>query len=190
VVSGLAGDPLSRRGLLRALSASGAALALAACGDRPDRDAAGRPVPGPADDVDLLNAALELEHLAVAAYGEGARVARGEVGRLVREYRDFEREHADELRKLIGDLGGTPRKARPDYDFRTLRSGRDVLRFAAELEATAVTSYIAALPRLSQPELRGVAGAILTVEAEQLAVLRDGLGQPAVPEAFVTGRGG
>ena len=184
-----AADPLSRRGLLRLLSA-GAAAALVGCGGKEDRDAAGRPLPGPADDAELLNAALDLEHLAVAAYAEGARVARGGVGRLMRDFRDHERDHADELRALIRDLGATPKPARKDYDFRTLRSNRDVLRFAAELEATAVAAYIDALPRLSQPELRGVAGAIVTVEAEQLAVLRENLGEDPVPAAFVTGRRG
>jgi rubrerythrin len=185
VVTGdLHADPVSRRRLLRlaGLGLAGSAALLAGCGGE-ERDAAGRPLPSPTDDAELLNSALDLEHMSVAAYAAG----RGAGGRLVRELREHERVHVGELQRVIRDLGGTPHRARKRYDFPPMRTEREVLRFGAELEATAVAAYIDALPRLSQPELRGVAAAILTVEAEHMAVLRDALGEEPVPDAFVTG---
>lgn len=179
---------LSRRRLLRVAGAgisAGAAGLLGGCGGGSQgKDGARRP----ATDIELLNAALELEHVAVAAYGRAAGRLNGEAGALARRLRDHEREHVDRLGLAVRELGGEPRAARASYDVPVPRGRRAILRYAIELEDAAVASYLAALPRLGEPDLRATAAAILTGEAQHLAVLREALGEEPVPRAFVDGR--
>jgi rubrerythrin len=129
--------------------------------------------------------------LAVAAYGAGAPLLRGETREVGALFRDQEQEHADGLAQAIRDLGGTPNRPKPAREyapmFGDLRNQEDVLRFAVDLENTAVAAYIDALPKLTSPELRATAAAIVTNEAEHLSVLLGALGEPQVPDAFVTG---
>ncbi|HWC25857.1 MAG TPA: DUF4439 domain-containing protein, partial [Solirubrobacteraceae bacterium] len=99
-----------------------------------------------------------------------------------------EQEHADGLSQAIEDMGGTPNEPKASYDFPQLRSQRDVLRFAVELENSAIAAYIDALPKLSENDLRATAAAIITNAAEHLALLLDALGRDPAPDAFVTGR--
>jgi len=186
----------SRRDFLRAAGVTtvgGSAMFLTACGGdddtAPGKDAAGGR--GEASDAAILNSALDLENTAIAAYGAGAALLKGpalEAGELFLEQ---EREHANGLAQAIKDLGVTPNKPKSagEYTamFPKLRNQKDVLEFAVDLENTAVAAYIDALPKLKSRELRGTAAAIITNEAEHITVLLDALGQPAVPDAFVTG---
>ncbi|HYH88198.1 MAG TPA: DUF4439 domain-containing protein, partial [Solirubrobacteraceae bacterium] len=86
------------------------------------------------------------------------------------------------------DADGKPNRAKSAYDFPVLRSEADVLRFAVDLENTAIAAYIDALPKLSEKDLRATAASIITNEAEHVSVLLDALGREPVPAAFVTGR--
>jgi rubrerythrin len=181
-------DPLSRRRFFRMSGVTvvgGSAVFVAACGD--DDETAGEPSSAEAD-VEILNSALDLELMAIAAYKTGAARLKGEVLDLGKTFLEQEQEHADGLTSAITDMGGRPNKAKDSYDFPELRSQEDVLRFAVELENTAVRAYIDALPKLSEGELRGTAAAILTNEAEHISVLLGALDMPQVPDAFMTGR--
>ena len=71
--------------------------------------------------------------------------------------------------------------------FAGLRDQEDVLRFALDLSNTAVAAYSAALPTLRSPSLRQTAVAIMSTEAQHISVLLGLLGEPQVPDAFVTG---
>jgi len=185
-------DPLSRRRFFAGSGVSiagGSAMFLAACGD--DGADTGRVVPttkeADAADVEILNGALDLELMAIAAYKAGAAKMRGDVLQIGKHFIEQEQEHADALTSAIKDAGGTPNRAKSSYDIPQLRSQRDALRFAIELENTAVAAYIDALPKLTKTDLRGTASAIVTNEAEHLSVLRGALGLPPAPDAFVTG---
>ena len=183
-------DPLSRRRFFRMSGVSvvgGSAVFLAACGDDEPEDDADEPSSAEAD-VEILNSALDLELMAVAAYKGGAALLKGDVLDIGKTFLEQEQEHADGLTGAISDVGGTPNKAKSSYDFPELNSQEDVLRFAVDLENTAVAAYIDALPKLSSGDLRGTAAAILTNEAEHISVLLGALDMPQVPEAFVTGR--
>ena len=185
-------DPLSRRRFFRmsGVSVAGAsAVFLAACGDDDDESSGGGQsgTGGNEADVEILNSALDLELMAVAAYKAGAERLRGEVLDAGQTFLEQEQEHADGLASAIRDLGGTANRAKSAYDFPELSSQEDVLRFAVDLENTAVAAYIDAIPKLSSAELRGTAAAIVTNEAEHIAVLLGALGEPQVPNAFVTG---
>ena len=165
--------------------AAGSAMFLVACSD--DDAAPTVSKEAEAADVEILNGVLDLELMTVAGYKTGAAQLRGEALRIGKLFVEQEQEHADELASTIKDAGGTPNRAKSSYDFPELRSQRDALRFAVELENTAVAAYIDALPKFTSTDLRGTASAILTTEAEHLSVLLGVLGRPAAARAFVTG---
>jgi rubrerythrin len=185
-------DPLSRRRFFRMSGVSlagGSAVFLTACGD--DTKSGGvKTGPDESDqaDLEMLNSALDLELMAVAAYKAGAAQLKGEVLQIGKVFLEQEQEHADGLSQAIKDAGGTPNRAKASYDFPKLSSQNDVLRFAVDLENTAIAAYIDALPKLSQGDLRATAAAIVTNEAEHVAVLLGVLGKNQVPDAFVTGK--
>ena len=184
-------DPLSRRRFfaLSGVSVAGSsAVFLTACGD----DTKSQTAPGPDEsdeaDVEILNAALDLELMAVAAYKAGAAQLRGDVLQVGKLFLEQEQEHADGLAAAIKEAGGTPNRAKKAYDFPELRSQDDVLKFAVDLENTAIAAYIDALPKLGKGDLRATAAAIVANEAEHIAVLLGALGEEQVPGAFVYGK--
>jgi rubrerythrin len=177
-------------------AAGGSVVFLAACGDDDE------PPPGADEDqgaserdIEILNAALDLENTAIAAYTAGAALLKGPVLKLGKQFLGHEREHAGGLTQAIRDLGGTPNKAKSadEYarSFPNLKTQEDVLRFAVDLENMAVRAYVDAIPKLSSGDLRQTGAAIVSNEAEHIAVLLGALNpnQPAkqVPDAFVTG---
>jgi len=183
-------DPQSRRHFFRmsGVSVAGASVVLlAACSDDTKS-----PVRGPDEsdlaDVEILNGALDLELMAVAAYKAGAAKLRGERLGIVKVFLEQEQEHADGLGAAIEDFEGQPNRAKNAYDFPLLRTESDVLRFAVDLENTAIAAYIDALPKLSDRDLRATAASIITNEAEHVSILLDSLGRDPVPSAFVNGR--
>ncbi len=184
-------DPQSRRRFFRTsgVSVAGAsAVLLAACSDDTKNPVKNGPDESDQADVEILNGALDLELMAVAAYKAGAGKLRGERLAIVKGFLEQEQEHADGLAAAIRDADGKPNRAKSSYDFPVMRSGADVLRFAVDLENTAIAAYIDALPKFSQGELCATAASIITNEAEHLSVLLDALGRDPVPSAFVTGR--
>jgi rubrerythrin len=192
-IDGFLRDPLSRRRFFHMSGVSvigSSAVFLAACGDDGPSGGGGsaRGPGGDEADAEILNSALDLELMAVAAYKAGARHLKGSILDMGQTFLEQEQEHADGLQRAIKDIGGRPNRAKSSYDFPTLRSQDDVLRFAVDLENTAVAAYIDALPKLSDGKLRATAAAIVTTEAEHISVLLDALGRPPVPSAFVVGR--
>jgi rubrerythrin len=192
-------SPIARRRLLQAAGAAltgAACAALTACGSsgqatgpgavgtttelEPQGTAGSR-------DVSILNSSLDLENMAIAAYQAAAPLLQGSARAAVARLLEQEREHADALAQAIRQLGGAPNEPKARYDFPRLRGQGGALRFAVGLENTAIAAYIDSLPRLSSPDLRGTAAAIVTDEAEHLAVLLGEQGRPQAPQAFVTG---
>jgi rubrerythrin len=191
-------DSRSRRDFFRLTgftAVGGSVVFLAACGDD-DEVRTGPAAGGAEQDVDLLNAALNLENTAVAAYTAGATLLSGPALEAGKTFLEHEKQHAQRLTQAIRDLGGTPNKPKSADEYKQgfpkLRSQADVLRFATDLENMAVQAYVDAIPRLSSRELRQTAAAIVSNEAEHLSVLLGVLNpnQPAkqVPDAFVTGK--
>jgi rubrerythrin len=185
---------IPRRELLRLAgltSLAGPALLLAACGDDDDDESRETDTGGGEADVGVLNAVLDVEHLAIAAYAAGDRLLAGDARAAAGVVGGQEQEHADRLLQVIRDLGGTPHGRRPAREyapmFAGLRSREDVLRYAVDLERTAVAAYVDALPKLSSEELRGTVAGILTNEAEHVSVLLGLLGEDQAPDAFPGG---
>lgn len=142
------------------------------------------------NDVTILNAALAAEQEAIAAYQVGATsgLLQKPVLDLAVQFQGHHKEHATALATTVKKLGGTPVAAKTKYTFpvEKLKTQADVLGFAAELERGAVSAYLGAIPILDDRELAKVAASILGDEAMHWAVLRQALGQPSVPSAFVS----
>lgn len=142
------------------------------------------------NDVAILNAALAAEQEAIAAYQVGASsgLLQKPVLDLAVQFQGHHKEHATALATTVKKLGGTPVAAKTKYTFpvEKLKTQADVLGFAAELERGAVSAYLGAIPILDDRELAKVAASILGDEAMHWAVLRQALGQPPVPSAFVS----
>ncbi len=184
-------DPQSRRRFFRASGVSlagGSVMFLAACTDDTKNPVKIGPDESDEADVEILNAALDLELQTIAAYKAGAIHLKGDALQIGKLFLEHEQEHADGLAQAIKSLDGRPNRAKAGYDFPTLRSQADVLRFAVDLENTAIAAYIDALPKFSDSDLRATAASIITAEAEHLSVLLDALGRDPMPSAFVTGR--
>ena len=178
----------SRRSFLRGAGVTflgGAPALIAACGGG-DEEAATTSKQGSVD-VRVLNPVLDLEYTAVAVYTAGEPLLRGGMRARGRQFRDQEREHAAALVRAIKDLGGTPNKPRARYAMPPLRDQDAFLKFVKGFEDTVLATYLDALPKLSDPQLRASAAAILTTEAEHISVLLAALGKQRVPTAFVSG---
>lgn len=174
---------LGKSGLLL----SGAAVALLAGNEAL---AATKGVDASSSDIVILNSALGAELEAIAAYQLGAEsgLLTKPVLDLAVTFQGHHKEHADILAKTIGKLGGKPVSAKGKYQFPTesLKTQADVLRFAAQLEKGAVSAYLGAVPLFGNRDLAKAAASILGDEAMHWAVLRNALGEPPVPSAFVS----
>ena len=141
-------------------------------------------------DVQILNTALGAELEAIAAYQLGAqsRLLQKPVLDLALTFQGHHKEHADVLARTVEKLGGKPVSAKPSYAFAAdqLKSQADVLQFAARLEQGAVSAYLGAVPLFGNRDLAQAAACILGDEAMHWAILRQALGQPPVPSAFMS----
>jgi hypothetical protein len=168
------------------LSAAAVAL-LAGCESMAARHGAAA---AEGEDVAILNAALGLEHEAIAAYQLGAEsgLLQKPVLELAVTFQGQHKAHRDLLADTIRKLGGAPVEAKPSYDFpaHQLKSQGDVLGFAADLEQAAVSAYLGAVPQFGDRALAKAAASILGDEAMHWATLRNALGLPPVPDAFVS----
>jgi rubrerythrin len=180
--------PLAARRLFlgrSTLALSGATVALLAGRESLAANA------GAADpkDVQILNTALGAELEAIAAYQLGAesKLLQKPVLDLALSFQGHHKEHADVLAKTIEKLGGKAVVAKANYNFPAdqLKSQADVLRFAATLEQGAVSAYLGAVPLFGNRDLAKAAASILGDEAMHWAVLRQALGEVAVPSAFM-----
>ena len=134
-----------------------------------------------ADDLDVFNYALTLEHLENAFYRDGLEqfdeAAFEEAGydAQVREYLELigqhEQDHVDAITAAIEDAGGTPVEE-GEYDF----GYADVAGFlgvAQALETTGTQAYTGAAPYIADTGLLTAALTIHGVEARHAAYLNE-----------------
>ena len=140
-----------------------------------------------ADDVDILNYALTLEHLEAAFYELASQYELGEdpYGNSINEYvaviGEHEAAHVATLTQVITDLGGEP-VARAEYDF-GVTDAQSFLATAATLENVGVAAYDGAGAAIQNPDLLTAAGSIVAVEARHAAYLNVVTGVSAFPAA-------
>ena len=147
-------------------------------------------------DGDILASAIELERIAVLAYGAAldSKLLSRELAQVMRSFRDHEQAHADVLTTALKDLGGTP-AAEPtlaDVDsvvkgLGDLKSQADVVNFAIELELAAVAAYHDAQSKLVDAKLQQTGASIMANEGQHLVVLRQAVDKEPVPNALETG---
>jgi rubrerythrin len=180
-------DPVAARRFFLGRSGSllsGAAVALLA-----GKPALAAQAGASAGDAQILNTALGAELEAIAAYQVGAesQLLQKPALDLALLFQGHHKEHAELLARTIEKLGGKPVAAKSKYSFpvEQLKSQADVLRFAAGLEQGAVSAYLGAVPLFGNRDLAKAAASILGDEAMHWAALRQALGMPPVPTAFV-----
>ena len=144
-------------------------------------------------DAAILASAIRLEHTAVAAYA--AAVNSGLLTPAVRRaavlFGRQEAEHGAALTAALKALGGVPpvgTDAKLLAPLRRVRSQRQVLEFAVELESMAVAAYEDAARKLRAARLLQTSAQIMANEGQHLVVLRQALGRDPVPNAFENGR--
>jgi rubrerythrin len=107
-----------------------------------------------------------------------------------RRLRDQEREHTAALASALEERGATaPEPPRPGEvrGLAGIKSEREMLRFAVELENTIVIAYIDAHRKLKDEALLRTFAQIMASEGQHLVVLRQALGDDPLPSAFEAG---
>jgi rubrerythrin len=144
-----------------------------------------------ADDLDVLNYALTLEHLEYAFYRDGVGQFNfgvgpynEDIGEWLLAVRDHEDEHVRTLTEVITSLGGTPvEEAAYDFGYTDANS---FLMTAAALENTGVMAYDGAGYAIEDPGLLTAAGSIVAVEARHASYLNLITGEIPFPAAYET----
>jgi len=185
-------SPFNRRSLLRAggmtLSAAGFTALFGTAGAA---YAAGSAV---SQDVQLLNAAIALEHEGIAAYtiAAGSGLLQPAVVDIGVTFRGHHMQHRDELMAAVERLGGKPAPAKAEADYvkdlgvAGLKSQADVLRLALKLERGAANAYLGLIPALGS-DFHQVAARMAGDEAYHAAILSQALGEPIPKSALMFG---
>ncbi len=179
----------SRRTLLSAAAAGCGALLLGGCGKaNAVHVRVKRAGPVPLADVGLLNALLDLEHLAIWAYAAGIPLLSKNQAPAAKVFLAQELSHANELAGLVREAHAKPSEPPPSYDLGHPRTGDDVLRLLHRIESEQLAAYLSAIPQLQRGPVRAAALALFANDAQHVAILRLQLGLQPVPAALVTGR--
>ena len=129
-------------------------------------------------DLEVLYAALTLEHHAIALYGEGLRrnlFPAGLRGYAV-EFRGDHQGHRDTQIAIAEERGGRPPEARSRYDLGSLGSSERLLRAALQIEVAAQEAYTALISRIRTQDYLLSAAFILVDEVRHMTVWRRALG--------------
>jgi hypothetical protein len=182
----------SRRELLAASLTGGAAAVLSSCGGGSKSSSVVTVSTAQADsDAVILDALLDQENSSIAAYTLIAARLRGGALASARRFLSHERRHAAAIAAAVRALGSAPSPPRPQSEYEAgfprLRSARDALSFALDVETTAVAAYSDAIGKIATDGPRATAAAILATESEHAAVALGELGRPQLPAAFVNG---
>lgn len=186
----------SRRGLIlgggQALSIVGVSAFLGACAhDMGVSDAQAQPT---SQDVQILNAAIGLEHEGIAAYtiAAGSGLLQPAVTQIGVTFRGHHMTHRDALMNAVRQLGGTPVEAKSEAEYvqslnvAALRNQTDVLRLALRLERGAANAYLSLIPQMGAA-YHQVAARMAGDEAFHAAILANALGEPIPQQGLMFG---
>ena len=149
----------------------------------------------PAQDVNILNVALGLEHEAIAAYQLGAQsgLLQKPVLDVAVLFQSHHKGHRDALIAAIRNFGGTPveEKAGAEYaralNAAALGNQTDVLELAARLELGATNAYLGVIPSFKDVALAKVAARLASDETMHWSILANALGKPLPADALTFG---
>jgi hypothetical protein len=129
-------------------------------------------------DLEILNAALALEHQAVALYTYG--LSHNLVPVVLREraveFRGDHEGHRDTQIALSRERGGEPVKALAHYDFGHMDGGHGWLKKAAQVELAAQQAYAKVIPAITEKDYQLTAAFIVVDEVRHLTVWKSVLG--------------
>ena len=147
-----------------------------------------------ANDVEVLNYALTLEHLEADLYK--TIVAAGVIKnptyvKYVTMFRDHEIAHAETLPGVIRQLGGAPVAARPKYNYGAFDVSTELkaMQVLAAVEEVGVGAYQGAAPFIKSKEILTAAVAIHGVEAEHTGALHHLLGLKITGDSLASAAG-
>jgi rubrerythrin len=148
-------------------------------------------------DGEIILGAVRLEQSLVVTYrtltDSGQLDARA--SDLARRFGDQEQQHLDAVTRALQNLGGVVpgdpspgaiRAAGQVLD--QVHSQAALLAFAGALETAAVNAYYEAQQALQRAEFLQTTASIMANEGQHLAILREALNRPPVPNAFETGK--
>jgi hypothetical protein len=172
-------DGITRGRLL--LAGAAAAAAAVATGSRRG-EGTGLTAASAATDAEILNFFLTLEYAQAAFYRQAVESERLG-GELLAPATAFARQEEEHARVLVGHLGGRARpRPRPVELDDVVASPEAFRRTAIDLEEAVIAGYVGQAGHLSHRALGDVA-TILSVEARQVAWLRDLAGVSPAPRA-------
>jgi hypothetical protein len=133
---------------------------------------------GEAADLEILYAALALEHHAVAVYELGLREALfpSPLRRYAVEFRGDHLGHRDTQAAIARERGGHPPGPLRGYDIEGGGGGLDFVRTALEIEVAAQRAYSALVSTIGTPDYMLSAAFILVDEVRHITVWRHVLG--------------
>ena len=143
-----------------------------------------------AQDVQILNIALGLEHEAIEAYQIGAEsgLLQKPVMDVAVLFQSHHKGHRDALMSAIKTLGGTALmpKSRDDYMkalniAATVKNQGDVLKLAQRLERGAANAYIGVIPSFKDASLAQVSARLAADETMHWTALTQALGEALPP---------
>jgi rubrerythrin len=138
-----------------------------------------------AQDAELLNAAIGLEHEGIAAYQIAAESKLMMPGTLAVgiQFQGHHKQHLDELAKAVKRLGGKPVGPKTQAEYATaigastLKTEADVLKLALKLERGATNAYLGLISSLAGSDLDVLVARLATDEAVHVAVLMSATGE-------------
>ena len=145
-------------------------------------------------DVQLLNAAIALEHEGIAAYTIAASsgLLQPAVVQIGVTFRGHHMRLRDELIRAVQALGGVPVEAKSESEYvsqlnvSSLQNQADVLRLALGLERGAANAYLGLIPSLGA-DYHQIAARMAGDEAFHAAILGNALGEPIPTEGLIFG---
>lgn len=172
---------LSAAGLVALLGSS-----LPAEAKRPNR---------PGQDVQLLNAALALEHEGIAAYQIAAEsgLLSADVLKVGITFQSHHKTHRDDLAAAIRRLGGQAATSKSIAEYAAalgaaaLKTQNDVLKLALQLERGAANAYLGLIPSLEATEFHLLSARMAGDEAFHAAILGNALNEPIPQKAPIFG---
>lgn len=186
----------TRRGLIwgagKTLTIAGLGAFVGACaGEVAHTEASAQPT---GQDVEILNAAIALEHEGIAAYtiAAGSGLLQPAVVQVGVTFRGHHMGHRDALMGAVRNLGGTPVEARSEAEYiealgaASLRNQADVLALALRLERGAANAYLSLIPSLGV-DFHQVAARMAGDEAFHVAILANALGEPIPTQPLMFG---
>ena len=173
-------DPTTRSELLQTALVTGGGVAIGGLVIAALPDLAGSK-PSAAQDAEILNFALLLEHVQAGLYADALRrkALSGELREFAEIVGAHERAHIAFIRKALGDKARKPPKLDFGEDTSTAEAFTDV---AVKLEDLGVAAYNAQAPNLTKGAL-AAAARIVSVEARHASWIRAIAGVNPAPDA-------